>query len=334
MNRWDSSALTGTYEIPRSTKRIPILSLPLSFGFGEDFHGFQGTLDLRKITTKDFTDPTDANSYSLLVDPYNTDTDHFQRLLWQWLKQTLSRSSSMQQWLDVCCPRLGSSWIRDILEASWHYFVKYLYEDAKSNPMNELLANAWFMTFLSTMLSRPIEIPWGSRQRLFDELKNLGHKDAHLLLPPSISRVANRIFKSTLLFFYQHLIAGIVSRLHDWHTHSLRDYGRGHIECIFILIMVVFSQMEAALHDDYGQTHLSNHDSSFEDHVSHIVTMDSVLKTIMVYMRHKCRESMKRPRDADEANDNVKEFGQYRVFAERVEEIRRNYGKSMFTIRQ
>lgn len=200
--------------------------------------------------------------------------------------------------------------------------------------MNELPANTWFMAFLSTMLSRPIEIPWGSRKRLFDELNRLGYKDTHILLSPSISKLANRILKSILFSFYQHLIAGIVSRLQDWHTHSLRDHGPGHIECIFILIMVVFSQMETALHDAYGDTHLSNHDSFFEDHISHTATMDSVLEIIRVYMRHKCRESMKRPRDADEANDNMEGFGQYRVFAKRVEEIRRKYGESMFTIRQ
>ena len=96
--RWQSSALTGSSDISRSTDNSSF-SLTLNFGFGEDFHGFQATLNLTKIANKDSKNSIDASSNSLLIDSYYTDTDLFLSLLWQWLTQTLSRSSSMQQWL-------------------------------------------------------------------------------------------------------------------------------------------------------------------------------------------------------------------------------------------
>lgn len=325
--------MSGLYENSRSTGN-PVFPLPLNFGFGEDFYCLQGTLDVGTIATKDFTHAIEGDSDSLPVYPYKTDTDLFQRLLWQWLKQTWSRSSSIQQWLHICFPGVRSNWTRDVLEASWQYSVEYLYHDANSNPMNELLANAWFMAFLSTMLLLPIQMSLESRQRLFDQLQSLGYKNPDIVLSHSISRMTNRISKGLLFSFYQHLIARVMSRLQNWHTQSVRDYEPGHINCTLILIMVVFCQMEAALLDDYRDANHSNLDSSFEDYASDITTMDSVLETIMVYMRHRCKESMKRPRDADEATDNLKGFGQYRAFAQKIEEIKRNYKEGMFIIYQ
>lgn len=289
------------------------------------------------MTTKNLIHAIEGGSEALHLLPWNITTQQFESLLLQWLESACTDSKSIKQWLNAYFPGTRSEWIHDVLKASWDYSVEYLSRKSDGDRIHKLLVNSWLMALSATMFSLPLTIPLDSRQRAYNEFKRLGYSNLGSVLSWPTSKMTTRVFKSLFFSMYRNLVREVISGLQHWHVdRRVRDYP-GHINCTLISIMVAFCQMETALCGGHRDTNLSNSEYSFQDCVSHISTMDSVLSTIMVYIRHRCMDSLghlRKPSDPGQAIDNRKAFVNYWDFAERIEEIKQKYKEGMFITNQ
>lgn len=300
----------------RSRPNSVYFDLPLNFGFGNTFHGFIGAeYDPTTVAVQysPVVGPTDRHpesplwAYSLPVYPVNSGSSEVQGMVWDWLKETLESDHSMEEWLHVCFRGENVEWIRELLRVARQYSLEAWRELRSNNHQTaephlyESLLHAWMMALLATMLSLSITIPPDARHDVLSQLQQ--PQPPPVVQHSSSSRPINKCAKSLLFHIYKRLVKKVMAALEAFRKTRLKNISArhlGHVHCIAILIVVVTSQLQTSLMDNYR---LSSSEDLWQETVYHIRQVEKAFKNTVLYVRHINKDWLKLDRREDEHLD-------------------------------
>lgn len=125
--------LQHTYVPPEQAR----FELPLDFGLGPILQGFLGVEYITKDESKGgFTvaksdqrpEPPIIHA-GIAVYPVSDDSTVVQKLIWDWLKQTLISNGDMEKWRQVCFHGPDVEWIRGVALSTWKYTMQFWEEN-------------------------------------------------------------------------------------------------------------------------------------------------------------------------------------------------------------
>ncbi|KAH8700273.1 hypothetical protein BGW36DRAFT_356936 [Talaromyces proteolyticus] len=242
-----------------------IFRLPLSFGFGPQFDGFLGREFIPSTDESDYSYAVFSSreghrshhrSHALFIYPLYSSESEVNSLLIKWLKKTVTDPRSMREWRNFCFQERRDRWMRDLLEKIWEYSATcWQQRDSRYHDIDETLAHTWMLTLLATMLSISITVPPDALQAIFDSLafSDLRRPNVSRSSISNSSRPINRCVKGILLAFYEKIVSKVMTKLDELIKSSKKVDERewGHIYCISILLVIVVSQTQMSLWDNY-----------------------------------------------------------------------------------
>lgn len=288
----------------KTRSQTTYFDLPLHFGFGKDFHGFKGAeydsvsaeaSYLYVIGHTDQHPESPLHAHSIQVYPTNSDSPEVRELIYQWLKDTLASTQSMEDWLHVCFRGDGVEWIRRLLRTVWQYSIQswneHSHPQSDDSQLDGDLLRAWIVALLITMQSLPITIPKSARQGVLSKLESVRPDHTYSFS----SRPINKYVKGLFFEFYNHLIMKITSSLDAFKRMPLKNISErylGHIHCMTVLIIVITSRLQTSLMDNYRLSAQDNADL-LEKTFYHIREVEKAFKNTVLYVWYRNRELFK-----------------------------------------
>lgn len=308
--------------------------LPLHLGFGRPFYGFEGaeydpnTEEIQYLHVVGHSEQSaepQLRGYSIPVCPTNSGLSDVRRQMWDWLRDTLTSTQSMNDWLFVCFRGDDVVWIRDLLRLAWQYSIQAWEEQRASSyqldgrNLDENLMYAWMMALVATMMSLPITIPAHARQGVLSNLQPLRPGYPYTRSSWS-SRPINKCVKSLLFDIYQQLVEKHFSALNTFKRTRLTDITErhlGHVNCMAILTAVVSCQLQTSLMDNYKLSAAREDLALWEETVRHTRQVETALKNTVLYVRHMNKRWLRRARanSRDESAVNVRIQGLFEGIA-------------------
>ncbi|RAO71376.1 uncharacterized protein BHQ10_007388 [Talaromyces amestolkiae] len=308
----------------RSTLWQRQFDLPLSFGFGENFIGFRGveyipnTDEARWRGTVGHSDihPESPQFHqSLYVYPVNSSSLDVQRMVWEWLKQTLGDRHSMEDWLRTCFRGDELKWIRDLLRVT----RRYTFESWNERPQEEVdsqlddnLLDAWMACLIVTILSLPINIPTDVVDSIVPNLQFGSYQSPY----PNASRALSKCVKSLLFDMYQQFVKRITLALENFDKLKIEQISErrlAHVNCISVLLMVLTSRIQTSLMDDSRLTFERENDPTIWDQtLVQLENVEGVFKNIILFVRYMSKEWFKQNRGSRlrDLPREIREIGQ------------------------
>lgn len=318
--------------------------LPLSFGFGKTFYGFYGAE--YDPTTEDgaFTHVIAAGEqhpethlvgYGLPVFPTNSDSKEVQRLIWDWLKDTLKSRDSMEEWLTVSFPGQEVQWIQSLLRLIWQYSFQYWNEsrlteqNADESKLDDNLLTAWMMAILVTMLSFPVTVPPGTREEILSRSRFVTPGYTY----PDSSRPLNKCVKALLLDIYNKAVEKVMAALDEFRKRNISlisEQHIGHIRCITILVVVVTCQLQTSLMDNSRMPPQGDISRWLNETHYHLHKVEGAFKNVVLFTRQRSRDWAKkrlreqgnRVSDGDDNEIQASDGGWLQVLLAGIKDIR------------
>ncbi|KAF3406265.1 hypothetical protein DPV78_000396 [Talaromyces pinophilus] len=317
MARWISE---NTYCPPEQDE----FELPLYFGFGEIFKGLYAveynptTEEAQHSYIISRSDQLQINQGIPVCPVYNS--HEAQRMIWHWLKQTLTSERSMRQWLKRCFPGYEVEWIQKLLLVTWEYSIKYWHERRHVQLETELdvnLLEAWMAALLVTMLSLPVTIP---EQAIYNIVPHLRFKSYNYRFD-NTSHVLTKAIKALLFDMYQQFVHKLTLTLQDFEKLNLEeisDSHLGHIYCIATLMIVLNCHIQTSLMDNGRISAIQQEVDSnlWGKTFEHMRGVEYAFKNTIMFVKHKYAMWLKRNTILDT---------ELLVLQQEVQEIRRTY---------
>jgi hypothetical protein len=277
-----------------------IFELPLNFGFGEIFEGLYGyeynptTNEAQRSHAVGHGDQPRL-SPGIAVCPIYSSADAAQRMIWQWLKQTLTRTQSMGEWLERCS---RVEWIRKLLQSTWEYSVTCWYEtshvEVEERKLDDNLLEAWMAALLVTMLALPVTIPEQIVHNIVPRLRFSRYNYPF----PNTSRALSRAVKALLFDMYRQLVDRLTSALRDVERlkpEEVSDRRLGHIYCIAILVIVITGQIQTSLMDNgrLSAQQAVNPHLLWEETFEHIRGVECAFRNTIMFVKHNNAKRLK-----------------------------------------
>lgn len=272
--------------------------LPLYFGFGEVFEGFYA---VEYAPTTDEAQRSHAVGrgdqpqirQGILVCPVYDSAEKAQRMIWVWLKETLTSAQSMRIWFKSCFPRKEIEWIQKLLLSTWEYSIKCWQgsrnvqkEEAQ---LNHNLLEVWMAALLVTMLSLPVTIPEQVVHNIVPRLRFSSYNHPF----PKSSRALTRAVKALFFDMYRQFVDRLTSALRDFEKLKLEgasDRRLGHIYCVAILVMVITSHIQTSLMDNgrlsSQQQGVVGRNLLWEETYEHIRGVECAFKNTIMFIKH------------------------------------------------
>lgn len=282
--------------------------LPLYFGFGKIFKGLKG---FEYIPISDEAQRSDAIghgdqpriSLGLAVCPVYRSADVAQRMIWQWLKQTLTRPRSMDEWIRKCS---NVQWIRELLQSTWKYSLTCWRESSQGqvegSEIDENLLQAWMAALLVTMLALPITIPEEVVEKII--VPRLRFSDYNGSCPKS-SRALTRAVKALFFDMYRQFVDRLTSALQEFERlkpEEISDRHLGHVYCIAILVIVITCQIQTSLMDNIQlDSHVQAVDPSMREMTyEHMRDAEGAFRNTIMFVKHENSKRLKTRSISDE----------------------------------
>lgn len=270
-----------------------LLELPLDFGFGEIFQGLYG---FEYHPVSDEAQRSDAIGHGdqprigpgITVCPVYSSAEDAQRMIWQWLKRTLTSAQSMNQWLQRCS---RVEWIRGLLQSTWEYSLTCWCErghvQADNSKLDSNLFEAWMAALLVTMLALPVNIPEQDVHNIAQRLRFSSYNDPL----PRTSRALTRAMKALFFDMYRQFVDRLTSALQDFERlkpEEVSDRRLGHIYCIAILVIVITCQIQTSLMDN---VRLSSSVQDFDPNMwevtfEHMRDVEGAFRNTIMFVKH------------------------------------------------
>lgn len=233
-----------------------LFELPLRFGFGEIFYGLSA-IEYDPATVEAQLSHAVSHSAQAQIRPgipvcpiYKS--KDAQRMIWHWMKETLTSRRSIDDWLRKCFPGDRVEWIQGLLLSTWEYSIKCWDESRRvqieESELDDNLLEAWMAALLVGMLSLPVTIPQRAVRNIIPRLRvgNYNYASANS------SRVLTKAIKSLLFDMYQKFVHRLTSALRDFGSkpEEVSERRLGHIYCIAILVIVLNCQLQTSLMDN------------------------------------------------------------------------------------
>lgn len=276
--------------------------LPLDFGFGEIFNGLYGVeyeATTNESLLSDILDRSDEHleqpqiSLGIPVCAVWSSADGVQRGIWEWLKQTLASSKSIEKWLQTCFHGSDVEWIHELLLSTWKYSVR-CWRDAKHQhgnefQHNETLLEAWMAALLVGMLWLPITIPQQAVENIRPQLRYASYNPSSHY--SHTSRALTRSVKSLLCDMYQQFVGRLASTLQNFkmlRPGQVSDHHLGYIYCTAILIMVITCQLQTSLMDNSRLVSLQSPvtPNFWEETFEQLRGLESAFKNSILFILH------------------------------------------------
>ncbi|KUL88458.1 hypothetical protein ZTR_05525 [Talaromyces verruculosus] len=270
--------------------------LPLHFGFGKVFKGFYA-VEYAPTTDEAQRSHAVGRGDQPLIDqgipvcPVYDSAEKAQRMIWDWLKETLTNARSMHKWLKSCFPGKEIEWIQKLLLSTWEYSIKCWQESRnfqiEEAELNHNLLEAWMAALLVTMLSLPVSIPEQVVQRIIPRLR---FRSYNRTLTKS-SRALTRAVKALFFDMYRQFVDRLTSALRDFEKLKLEgasDRRLGHIYCVAILVMVITSHIQTSLMDNGRLSSQQEVDATllWEETYEHIRGVECAFKNTIMFIKH------------------------------------------------
>lgn len=272
--------------------------LPLCFGFGKTFHGFEGaeyqydveTQYSRAVGPSGPHPESPLYGFSIPVYPTNSNSPDVRRSVYVWLKQTLTSPADMEDWVRACFGAEDIGWIRSLLGKIWQYSVRSwknlrLNEHQIEDRLDESLLDTWMMALLATMLSLPVTIPPEALPAVKGNLRSLVSGTIY----SDSSRPINKCVKSLIFDIYRRLVEKVMRALEVFRKRKIEDVSERHlchVHCMSILIVVITSHLQTSLMDNYrlsGNGIPGLEEKTFE----HIRQVETAFKNTVLHVRHR-----------------------------------------------
>lgn len=272
--------------------------LPLYFGFGKVFKGFYA-VEYAPTTDEAQRSHAVGRGDQLQIDqgirvcPVYDSAEEAQRMIWDWLKETLTNARSMHKWLKRCFPGDEIEWIQKLLLSTWEYSIRCWQESRNFQKEEEAeldrnLLEAWMAALLVTMLSLPVTI---SEQDVDNIVPRLTFNSYDYPFPKS-SRALTRAVKALLFDMYRQFVDRLTSALRDFEKLKLEGASNrrlGHIYCVAILVMVITSHIQTSLMDNCRLSsvqHGVDPNLLWEETYEHIQDVECAFKNTIMFIKH------------------------------------------------
>uniref|UniRef100_A0A093Y3R0 Nitrate transporter 1.8 n=1 Tax=Talaromyces marneffei PM1 TaxID=1077442 RepID=A0A093Y3R0_TALMA len=283
--------------------------LPLYFGFGKIFKGLYA-IEYDPTTNEAQRSHAVGHGNQLRIDqgihvcPVYNSAEEAQRMIWDWLKQTLTSARSMREWLKRCFPDDEIEWIQKLLLSTWEYSIKCWQESRNSQveeaELDHNLLEAWMAALLVTMLSLPVTIP---EQVVHNIVPRLRFRNYNYPLPNS-SRALTRCVKALLFDMYRKFVDRLTSALRDFEKLKLEgvsDRRLGHIYCIAILVMVITCHIQTSLMDNgwLSSRQLGVDPNLWEETFERIRDVECAFRNTIMFVKHNNKKWLRKNQISD-----------------------------------